>query len=323
MANYELIFDLGSAYSSAALKKDGFTDKIPSVVAYGGADGKQVLAVGVDAVRIANSAKSGVKISHPILEGAIIDVDGAKAIISSLLSRLINYKMNAFSRYNVACIVPCGMISSDKNTIESAFLALGARQVGFIEAPIADSFKLFNEFHRRQGVVVDIGYDCADLALVAANTIVAGCTVYHAGKHLTETIAERIKTKYMIQLSYDQAEYLKLNCASLYPNDSTVLAIEGYNIQRSVTESVSISSKELYDTLADYARSYVKIIQSLVASVPEELATSIQSDGVMLCGGGARLAGLDMFLQGELGLPIRVASLPDEVSVSGLLEKTR
>lgn len=323
MANYELIFDLGSAYSSAALKKDGFTDKIPSVVAYGGADGKQVLAVGVDAVRIANSAKNGVKISRPILEGAIIDVDGAKAIISSLLSRLVNYKMNVFSRYNVTCIVPCGMISSDKNTIETAFLSLGARQVGFVETPLADSVKLFNEFHRRQGVVVNIGYDCADLALVTTNTIVAGCTVYHAGKHLTEAIIDRIKTKYMVQLSYEQAEYLKLNGVSLYPNDSTVLTIDGYNMQNSVSESVSISSKELYDTLVDYARSYVKIIQSLVASVPEELATSIQTDGVMLCGGGARLAGLDMFLQSELGLPVRLAALPDDVSISGMLDKTR
>ena len=35
MANYELVFDLGSQYISAGLKSDGFIDKIPSVVAYG------------------------------------------------------------------------------------------------------------------------------------------------------------------------------------------------------------------------------------------------------------------------------------------------
>lgn len=321
MANYELIFDLGSAFSSAALKKDGFTDKIPSVVAYGGADGKQILGVGVEAIRIANSAKSGVKISRPILEGAIIDVDGAKAIISSLLSRLINYKLNAFSRYNVTSLVPCGMISSDKNTIESAFLSLGAKQVSFIETPIADSYKLFNEFHKRQGVVVNIGYDCADLAIVSSNTIVAGCTVYHGGKHLTEALGERIKNKYMVQLTYEQAEYLKLNCASLYPNDSTVLAVEGYNMQHSASEIVSISAKELYDTVVEFARKYVRIIHSLVSSVPEEMANSIKTDGVMLCGGASKLSGLDMFLQSELNLPVKLAAFPDDVSISGMLDK--
>ena len=318
MANYELVFDFGSAYVSAALKKDGFTDKIPAVVAVS-VDTQQIVAVGVEALRLANSMGSGVKLTHPILEGAIIDTEGAKALISALLNRLVNYKMSAFSRYNVTCAVPCGMISSDKNTIESAFLSLGAKQVGFVETPLADSAYLFNEFRTRQGVVVNIGYDCADLAIVATNSIAAGCTLYYSGKNLTDAIIERIRAKYMIQLSYETGEYLKLNCASLYPNDATVVAVTGTNTQSGIAEQVNISSKELYDTVVEFVRKYVKIIQSLVASVKGDIATLVRSDGVMLCGGGARLAGLDMFLQSELGMPVYVANYPDDVTVKGLL----
>lgn len=319
MANYELIFDLGSAYISAALKKDGFTDKIPSVVAVGGQDGKQIIAVGVEALRLANTIGSGVKLAHPILEGAIIDTEGAKSLISSLLNRLINYKMSAFSRYNVTCAVPCGIISSDKNTIESVFLSLGAKQVAFIETPIADSVQLFNEFRARQGVVVNFGYDCADLAIVSANSICAGCTLYHGGKHLTEAIIDRIKSKYMMQLSFESAEYLKLNCASLYPNDSTVVSVSGQNVRTGVIEHVNISSKELYDTVADFVRKYAKIIQGLIASVGDDVATQVRADGVMLCGGGAKLAGIDVFLQSELNLPVCVAAFPDDVTIKGML----
>lgn len=318
MANYELVFDFGSAYVSAALKKDGFTDKIPAVVAVS-VDTQQIIAVGVDALRLGSTVGSGVKLTRPILEGAIIDTEGAKALISALLNRLVNYKMSAFSRYNVTCAVPCGMISSDKNTIESVFLSLGAKQVNFIEAPIADSIQLFNEFRTRQAVVVDIGYDCTDLAIVTANSIAAGCTLYYSGKCLTDAIVERIRSKYMIQLSYEAGEYLKLNCASLYPNDSTVVAVTGTNTQSGIAEQVNISSKELYDTVVEFVRKYVKIIQSLVASVKDDLATLIHSDGVILCGGGAKLAGLDMFLQSELGMPVYVASYPEEVTIKGLL----
>ena len=317
MANYELVFDFGSAYIAAGLKNDGFVDKIPAVVALGG-DGQQV-AVGVDALRIANTVGSGVKLTHPILEGAIIDNDGAKALISSLLNRLVNYKMSAFSRYDVTCAVPCGLISSDKNTIEGVFLSLGAKQVTFVETPLADSAYLFNEFHTRQGVVVNIGYDCTDLAIVSANTIAAGCTLYYSGKNLTEAIMERIRNKYKIQLSFDAAEYLKLNCASLYPNDSTVVAVSGVNTQSGLTEQVNISSKELYDTVVEFVRKYVKIVQSLIASVRDDLATLVRADGVMLCGGGAKLAGLDMFLQNELGMPIHVSNFPEDVTIKGLL----
>ena len=318
MANYELVFDIGSAYISAASKKDGFTDKLPSVIAVS-SDTQQIVAVGVEALRLASSVNGGVKLTHPILEGAVIDTDGAKALISALLHRLINYKMSAFSRYNVTCAVPCGMISSDKNTIESVFLGLGAKQVTFVEAPIADSAHLFNEFRTRQGVVVDIGYDCTDLAIVSANTIDAGCTLYYSGKHLTEAIAERIRAKYMIQLSNETAEYLKINCASLYPNDSTIVAVSGTNTQTGLAEQINVSSKELYDTVVEFVRKYAKIIQSLVDSVKGDLATLVRSDGVMLCGGGAKLAGIDMFLQSELGLPVYVASFPEEVTIKGLL----
>lgn len=311
MANYELIFDMGSAYISAGLKKDGFSDKIPSIVAYGGQDSSQITAVGVEAVRMASTFNGGgVRLSRPILEGAIIDVEGAKALISALLERLVNYKMSAFSRYNVTCVVPCGMISSDKKTIETVFLSLGAKQVLFVETPIADSAQLFKEFRARQGVLVNLGYDCADIAVVYANSIVSGCTLYHSGKHLTEAIVERIKSKYIIQLSFAQGEELKVNCVSLYPNDSSALAVAGQNVQNGGEETVTISSKELYDTVAEFARKYVRIIQSLVANVPNELAASIKNDGVMMCGGGAKLAGLDMFLQSELGVPVRVAAYP-------------
>lgn len=319
MANYDLIFDLGSQYISAALKKDGFSDKIPTAVAYGGQDGQQIIAVGVEAVNLYN-AQTGIKLSRPIFEGAVIDVEGVKALICALLDRLVNRKLTAFSRYCVYCIVPCGMISSDKKAIEGIFLGLGARSVAFNEAPLADSLQLFEEFRARQGVVVDIGYDCADFAVVAENRIVSGCTLYYAGKLLTEAIAERVKNKYSIKLSFDQAEYLKIHCASLYPNDTTVASVTGQNIEHGIKETVNISSRELYDTIVEFVKRYVTVIRTIISSAPDQIAPMLKTDGVMLCGGGARLAGLDLFLHTELGIPVRVAFQPEDVSIAGMMK---
>ena len=320
MASFDLIFDLGSENISAATKKDGFSDKIPAIVAYGGQDFSQIVAVGVEAKVLGNTSNNAVKLVRPILEGAIIDVDGAKALISALLNRLVNRKLHVFNRYNVHCVVPCGMISSDKKNIESIFLSLGAKQVAFVEAPIANSVKLFNEFRARQGLILDIGYDCTDIAIVSAGTIVSGCTLYHSGKHLTEAIVNLIKNKYMLQLPFDQAEYLKINCASLFPNDTTVVSVTGQNLQYGSIENVSISSKELYDTLVDFVKKYAKIIQSMLETVPADLSALVKRDGVMICGGGARLAGLDVFLQGELGVQVKTASQPEDVCINGMLE---
>lgn len=316
MANYELVFDLGSLYVSAGLKEDGFIDKIPSVVAYAGGDSKQVVAVGLDALNLSKTNAS-VKLAHPILEGTAIDPVGVKALITSLLNRLLSKRVNFFNRFLATCIVPCGMISGDKKNIESIFLGVGARSVSFVETPVADSVKLFSEFRARQGVVVNLGYECADFAVVYGNEIIAGCTLFHAGKQLTEAIAHRLSSKYMAQISTERAEYLKVNCASLYSNDATSVTVQCQNAQNGVTEELNVTSKELFDTIVEFVTQYVKIIESLYAGIPQELVSGVKSEGVMICGGGAKLMGLDMFLQNELGVPVRIANRPDYTSIEG------
>lgn len=321
MANYELVFDLGSQYVSAGLKEDGFIDKIPSVVAYG-TDNKQIVAVGLEALSLAKT-NTTVKLAHPILEGSAIDSDGVKALVSTMLDRLLSKRVNVFNRFLTTCVVPCGMISTDKKNIESIFLGLGARQVSFVEAPLADSVKLFSEFRARYGIVADIGFECTDLGIIYGNGIVAGCTLYHSGKHLTEAISRKIAEKYMCKMSFSQAEQLKLKCASLFNNDTTIMTVSVNNAQNGATENINVTSKELYDTIVEFVGQYIKVIQSLLSSIPQDLQTSVKSEGVMLCGGGSKLLGLDLFLQNELGIPVRLAARPDYVTIDGAMSWVR
>lgn len=321
MSNYELVFDLGSQYISAGLREDGFIDKIPSAVAYG-QDNKQIVAVGLEALNLAR-ANPAVKISRPILEGAAVDAEGVKALVASLLGRLLSKRVNVFNRFLATCVVPCGMISSDKKNVESIFLGLGARQVNFVEAPIADSVRLFSEFRARQGIVVDIGCECTDLAVVYGDGIVAGCTLYHSGKHLTEAIRQKIAAKYFSKLTFDQAEQLKLRCASLYSNDTTVVTVATQNAQNGASENINVTSKELYDTVVEFVGQYVKIIQSLLSSIPQDLQAAVKGDGVMMCGGGSKLPGLDLFLQNELGIPVKIAAEPEYITIEGAMDQIK
>ena len=321
MKNNQLVFDLGSQYIAAGLKQDGFFDKIPTVIAMGGADGKEIVAVGMEALRMYNTSGGTIKLARPILEGAIIDADGVKALIKKLLTHIVNTRVANLSKYSILCSVPCGMISSDKKNIESMFLELGAKQVSFLETPLADSLQLFGEFRCRQGVIVDIGSDCVDIAVVVADAILSGCTLYHGGKAITEEVAKRIRAKYMVQLSFDQAERLKIDCGSLFANDTTVVSVVGQNVEQGTAETISVSSREIYDILCEFVKKYVQIVQSLVMSLPEDVRPLVKNGGVMLCGGGANTHGLDIQMQTQLGMPVFVASQPENVSISGLLQK--
>lgn len=321
MKNYQLVFDLGSQYIAAGLKQDGFFDKIPTVIALGGADGKEIVAVGMEALRLYNTSGGTIKLARPILEGAVIDTDGVKALIKKLLTHIVNTRVANLSKYSILCAVPCGMISSDKKNIESLFLELGAKQVSFLETPLADSLQLFGEFRCRQGVIVDIGSDCVDIAVVVADTILSGCTLYHGGKAITEEIAKRIRAKYMVQLSFDQAERLKLDCGSLFTNDTTVVSVVGQNVEQGTVETISVSSREIYDILCDFVKKYVQIIQSLVVGLKEDVRPLVRNSGIMLCGGVAKTHGIDVQMQTQLGMPVFVANQPENVTINGLLQK--
>jgi rod shape-determining protein MreB len=186
---------------------------------------------------------------------------------------------------------------------------------------LADSLQLFGEFRCRQGVVVDMGSDCVDIAVVVADSIVSGCTLYYGGKAITEEISKRVRAKYMVQLSFDQAERLKIDCGSLFPNDTTVVSVVGQNVEQGMMETITISSREIYDILCDFVKKYVQIIQSLVNGLKEDVKPLVKNSGVMLCGGVAKTHGIDVQMQTQLGMPVYIANQPENVPINGLLQK--
>ena len=316
MDKYTVVLDIGSQYISAGLDKDDFFIKIPSVVAVDEST-KQIVSVGVSALNAINMQVTRVKPTYPILEGAVIDTDGLKALLDELFLRVLPHKTKNFSQIKFLCIVPCGMISSDKSAIETLLLSMGAKGVSFLETPLADSLQIFKQFRTNRGFVVNVGCDCTDFAAIYGDNIVAGCTLYHSSRHLTQAIVDKIRNKYLVELPFDQAEQLKLNCVSLYPNDASSCVVKGTNVQNGNDEVVSVTCKELYDTVVDFFKAYVTVINSICATVPEQIATLIKQEGIFLCGGGAKLSGLDAFLYSETGLPVRVVTNPDDTSVMG------
>lgn len=313
MAKYTVVLDIGSQYVSAGYVSAGYIATIPSVVAM---SGDNIVSVGVEALgQLAN----GCKLIYPILEGTIVDVEASKALFVDVLHKVLPSKVKIFGSVHVVCCVPSAMISSDKKTIESVLLSIGICSVSFVESALACSVALFQEFHSNRGLIVNIGSDCADFGVVYGDNIVAGCTLYYGGKALTQAIIEKVRKKYLVQLSTNQAEQFKLKCASLYSNDSANITVSGVNVQTNHVESINISAKEMYDTVVDYVKKYTKVIASLVSCVPDQISQAIKQEGVMLCGGGANLVGLDHFVHQETNLPIRIAKDARNVSINGLL----
>jgi rod shape-determining protein MreB len=80
---------------------------------------------------------------------------------------------------------------------------------------------------------------------------------------------------------------------------------------------VSVASTEIADLVDEHIRRIAGATQEVIREVPRELDADIQGGGLTLCGGGARLEGLDRYLSMQIGCPVRVASDPQSCTIRG------
>lgn len=314
MSDIEAALDLGSSFISSACTKTGFIVKEPSVVALG-PGGKT--AAGIAAAKLAKS--SGAKLVSPIVEGAVTDKDKAQALIKTVLGKVLP-RNTFFSRTVVMCAVPCAMGKTEKQKIEYVLDTLSVKKVRFIEAPLAASAQIFNEFNADKGVICDMGSDKTDVAVISGGEILSGCTLYHSGRQIDREIAGFVDSKYNVRISEEEAEKVKRAAGSLYQNDLSAAEAQGTNTFKGVAETIEITARELYDLLAGIIGKYAQIIDSLLASLPPEIAPAVKNQGVFLCGGLSNLSGIDKFLLEALKINVRIPSSPDTVCIKGALK---
>ncbi len=316
MAKHSIILEIGSSFSAITTKNSSFYIKEPSVVAVDTID-KQTKAVGNNALKMRLSKMADVQLVFPILEGTVVDAERAKDLFKHLISKILPQQAQIFPDATVLCVTPCCLNTSDKRTIENILLSLSIKSVSFIETSIADRAELFKQFHTNRGIIVNVGSDCTDISAIHGKNIVCGCTLYHSGKQLTEAIIQKIREKYILQLSFAEAEKLKIKCASLYSNDTSTCTVLGCNVETGETERITISSRELFDTVTSFCNEYVTVLKSILASLPPEHEVQIKKEGIMLCGGGAQLQGLESFLINALNVPVRLADNCKNVTIEG------
>jgi len=104
------------------------------------------------------------------------------------------------------------------------------------------------------------------------------------------------------------------------------MVVRGRDLETGLPKSIKISSVEVREALAPILRQLIDTLQEMIEETPPELVADIIARGVVLCGGGALLAGLDKLLAEETKMPVWVADDPLTCVVRGcgkLLEDGR
>ena len=309
--------DLGSANTLIYLKGNGIILSAPTVISIDQNTGKDI-CFGSQAKKMLGKTPSYIKVSRPVREGVISDMDDTTLLISRLLEKteLVSF----FSRPDAYVCVPTKCTEVERRAVQTAIYEAGTRNVSLVQEPLAAAVGAGLRVLNAKGcMVVDIGEGPTETAVISLGEIVVARSQKIAGANLDKAIVNYFYNDRRIEIGELTAERLKLKIgvahSKINRGESEVL---GRNLNNGMVISSTATSKEIHYAIKPALASIVHQIRLTLELTPPELMSDVLSNGIVLTGGGALLPGLAEYIKSELKLNVRVAPKPLESVCIGI-----
>jgi rod shape-determining protein MreB len=308
----DLAIDLGTANTLVYMKGKGIVLNEPSVVAMknGNGNGKKVLAVGKEAKLMLGRTPENITAIRPMMDGVIADFEVAEAMLGYFIKKA--HARRRLVRPRTIIGVPSGITQVEKRAVlESAGLA-GAREVHFIEEPMAAAIGAgLPIFEPKGSMIVDIGGGTTEVAVLSLGGIVDSISLRVAGDKMDESIQEYIKRKYRLVIGLSTAETVKMTIGNAYPDENLErIEVKGRDLTTGVPKALTIDSGEIREAISEQLNAISGAVLTTLERTPPELAADLLEKGIMLAGGGALLKNIDLFLKSVIGIPVSIAEDP-------------
>lgn len=308
----DLYVDLGTANTLIAARGKGVVVNEPSLIAYSEVKpGKRkVVAVGLEAREKAQNTPGNISTMRPLRDGVIDDFDTTETMLRYFLSRP-GLKMG-FGRPRVVISLPFGVTEVEKKAVIDAGKSAGAKEVFLIDEPMAAAIGADLPIKDARGsMIVDIGGGTTEVAVIALADIVYCEAVRVGGNRLDESIVEFLKRKKNLIVSELAAEQLKISMGTACPKkDIRTASITGRDTGSGLTRQMTITSEDIGNAMDDAVREIINAIHKALEHTPPELVSDIIESGITLAGGGALIRDMDLRLQNEIRLPVKIATNP-------------
>jgi rod shape-determining protein MreB len=308
--------DLGTANTLICTSTQGVVLREPSVVAVDySLTPPQVIEVGMAARDMMGRTPANIKALRPLRDGVIADVEWAEVMLKEFIQKVVGSpKLFSAQLGRVLISVPTGVTDVERRAVGDAAYNAGARVVNLIEEPMAAAIGANMPVEKPFGsMIVDIGGGTTEIAVLSLNGIVVSQTVRLAGDKLNENVQAHLKTAHALHIGEPTAEMIKLRLGSAYDtgNDDQ-MDVRGVHVISGLPDTVTITSAEIRQCMSDTLAKLVQGVKDTLEITPPELASDIVDRGIVLAGGGALLAGLDVLIEKQVGVPVFVA--PDPLS---------
>lgn len=307
--------DLGTATTLVYLKGTGIVLCEPSVVAIDKNTGA-VLKVGEEAKRMIGKTPGNIVAIRPMKDGVIANFDVTEEMLRYFISKVHSKR---FVRPRIVVAVPSEITEVEKRAVKDSAMRAGAREVIPIEEPIAAAIGVGLPIAEPQGnMIIDIGGGTTEIAVISLGGIVYARSIRVGGDELDEAVIEHMKKNYNLMIGVRTAEEIKIKIGSACPlEEELTIEVRGRDLITGLPKFVRATSEEIREALTMPVREIVEATKVTLERTPPELAADLIERGIVLCGGGSLLRGIDRLIAEETGLACIVADDPLTAVVLG------
>jgi len=322
MALFDNVFkdigiDLGTANSLIYLKNKGIVVNEPSVAAIN-TKTNHVLAVGDDAKKMLGRVPPHINVVRPLVNGVISDFEMTEEMLRHLLSRPKASPIMSYRRAIIA--IPNNLTEVERKSVEDAALNAGCSKVYLVESPTAAALGAgLPIMSPSASMIIDIGGGTTDIAVISLGGTVVSRTLKVAGDKFNEDIIRYVRDEFHLAIGEPTAEFAKIAVGSAIPLDERMeVPIRGRDYSTGLPREVGMKNNHVRMAISKSLRQIIESVHEVIEETPPELAGDVLHGGIVMCGGGALLRGLDELLEKETGVTVTVADDPLTCVVRGL-----
>jgi rod shape-determining protein MreB len=329
MFNHELALDPGSENARASAR-GGNVITVPSLIAT--VERGQMSLVGTEAVgrdalsiaarsqreRVSAKGLAGVTLVNPISRGAVSDAAAAEKLFSHIFREAPGRTWGA--RPSILCGVSPGLTAAEQRGLVDALDRSGAKRIRLVPSLAACALALEKMSDGGSGaarLIVELGAERTGIGIASKSGVLASRGLAFGARDMDRIFLGRLKRQ-GLQIGLDEARDLREGLGM--PSSSTE-GLDSWTGALEILEDVEdILPRHVGGALAPYVLHIADEIRDVMARAPDEAASDILAEGVMLAGGASAMPGLAEFLSNDLQMPVRKLPMCQNLRIKGLVE---
>ncbi|PKL74848.1 MAG: rod shape-determining protein, partial [Candidatus Melainabacteria bacterium HGW-Melainabacteria-1] len=219
------------------------------------------------------------------------------------------------ARTRIVIGVPSGITEVEQRIVQETAERAGTgfrTEVTLVPEPLAAAIGAGLPVLEPTGnMIVDIGGGTTEVAVISLGRIVVSESLGVAGDNLNEALISYMRKAHSLIIGERSAEEIKIKIGSAWPGiREETMTIKGLHVNTGLPSAIPITSLEVREALQEPLKAIAECVRRTLEKSPPELASDIMDRGIVLAGGGAMLAGIDVMLSQLSQVPVHIADQP-------------